>query len=147
EAFTGPFKNGDFDAGLLQGVRTITSEASAVRGQLGGGVPRGAAPPGRRVGVPNRAANPHGGFGLGSLLGIGLLIVGVLFLVRLLGGLFGAGSRGYAGGPGRMGGPGYGPGYGYGGGGGGFLSSVFGGIGGALAGNWLYDQFSGRHHG
>ena len=44
-------------------------------------------------------------------------------------------------------GPGYGgPGYG-GGGGGGFMSSLFGGIGGAMAGNWLYDQFSGRHHG
>jgi uncharacterized protein len=26
------------------------------------------------------------------------------------------------------------------------MSSMFGGIGGALAGNWLYDQFSGRHH-
>ena len=36
---------------------------------------------------------------------------------------------------------------GYGGRGGGFLSSLFGGIGGAMAGNWLYDQFSGRHHG
>jgi len=27
------------------------------------------------------------------------------------------------------------------------MSSLFGGIGGALAGNWLYDQFSGRHGG
>jgi uncharacterized protein len=27
------------------------------------------------------------------------------------------------------------------------MSSLFGGIGGAMAGNWLYDQFSGRHHG
>ena len=27
------------------------------------------------------------------------------------------------------------------------MSSLFGGIGSALAGNWLYDQFSGRHHG
>jgi len=25
------------------------------------------------------------------------------------------------------------------------MSSLFGGIGGAMAGNWLYDQFSGRH--
>src|SRR5262249_60082715 len=76
---------------------------------------------------------------------IGLLIVGGLFLLRLLGGLFGA-NRGY-GAPGMMGRPGYGPGYGGYGGGGGFWSSMFGGIGGALAGNWLYDQFSGRHHG
>ena len=30
--------------------------------------------------------------------------------------------------------------------GGGFFSSVLGGLGGALAGNWLYDQFAGGHH-
>ena len=36
---------------------------------------------------------------------------------------------------------------GYGGRGGGFFSSVLGGLGGALAGNWLYDQFSGGRHG
>ncbi len=34
---------------------------------------------------------------------------------------------------------------GYGGRGGGFFSGMLGGLGGALAGNWLYDQFSGRH--
>jgi uncharacterized protein len=49
-----------------------------------------------------------------------------------------------------MGGPGYGaPGYGapgYGGGGGGFMSGLLGGLGGAVAGNWLYDQFSGGRH-
>ena len=42
---------------------------------------------------------------------------------------------------------GYGGGYGGApAGGGGFMSSMFGGIGGALAGNWLYDQFSGGRH-
>ena len=49
--------------------------------------------------------------------------------------------------PGIGGGPGYfggGGGGGYGGRGGGFLSGMLGGLGGAVAGNWLYDQFSGR---
>ena len=31
----------------------------------------------------------------------------------------------------------------FGGGGGGFFSSLLGGIGGAMAGNWLYDRFFG----
>ena len=96
-----------------------------------------------------------GKFGLGTLLVIGLGIFGVLLLLRVLGGLFNRGA-GY---PAQMGmggmrpgmgpGPGYGgPGYGYGGPrGGGFFSGMLGGLGGALAGNWLYDQFSGRHAG
>ena len=50
-------------------------------------------------------------------------------------------------GQGMGGGPGYYGGAGYGGGRGGFFSSVLGGLGGALAGNWLYDQFSGGRHG
>ena len=33
------------------------------------------------------------------------------------------------------------------GGGGGFFSGLLGGLGGAMAGNWLYDQMSGRHGG
>ena len=141
EAFDASFKKGDFDGGLLQGVKTIGSVVSTARAEL----PAAAPVPvrGRGVPMPNRGAN-QGGFGLGSLLGIGLLIVGVLFFFRLIGSLF-RGGGGYA--PGQMGRPGYGPGYGGGGGGGGFMSSLFGGIGGAMAGNWLYDQFSGRHHG
>ena len=80
--------------------------------------------------VVRPAAN---GFGLGSLLGIGLLIVAVLVGIRLIGSLFGGGRGAYGPGPGGPGmGPGYGggPGYGagYGGrGGGGFFSSILGG--------------------
>ena len=81
------------------------------------------------------------------------MIVAVLVGIRLIGSLFGGGRGAYgpgAGqpgmGPGYGGGPGYGAGYG-GRGGGGFFSSILGGIGGAMAGNWLYDQFSGRHQG
>lgn len=145
------FKKHDFNVGLMQGVEKIKEEVTLAKAENGGVLPRsapvvvrrGGVPPG--AGVPGRVGRPQQGFGLGSLLGIGLAIIAVLFVLRLIGGLFGAGRGGYAG-PGRMGGPGYGaPGYG-GGGGGGFMSSMFGGIGGALAGNWLYDQFSGRHH-
>jgi hypothetical protein len=143
-AFIDEFKRQDFDGGLKQGVETIESEIAQAKAESGG-VLRQAVP---APGVPVRGRPAHqGSFGLGSLLLIGLLILAVLFGIRLLGNLFGGGYRaGYPGpGPRPMGGPGYGgPGSG---GGGGFWSSMFGGIGGALAGNWLYDQFSGRHHG
>ncbi len=99
------------------------------------------------------AGRPRGGTsGVGTLLMIGLGIVAIMFVLRLLGNLFGGGQQqGY--GQGQMGrqGPAWGPGWGGQGygpqRGGGFMSSLFGGIGGAMAGNWLYDQFSGRHHG
>ena len=93
---------------------------------------------------------------MGTFLLIILGIFGVLLVLRLLGGLFGrsagAGYPNQMGGMGMQrpgmgpGGPGYyGGGGGYGGRGGGFLSGMLGGLGGAVAGNWLYDQFSGRH--
>ena len=141
-AFVAGLKNRDFDGALLGGVKSIDSEVSTARAELGGlrqGVPAG------RVGRNGRVVNRGGSFGISSLLGIGLLVFGVLFVVRLLGSLFRGGGMQGAYGPGRTGAGGYSPGYG--GGGGGFMSSMFGGIGGALAGNWLYDQFSGRHHG
>jgi uncharacterized membrane protein YgcG len=149
DAFVEQFKSGDFNAGLNAGVETVAREVAAAQGELGDQLRRAEGP------VPPVARPQAGkGFGLGSLLGIGLLILAVLVGVRLLGSLFGAGRQYQQGpGPGMMGRPGYGPGPGYGGGGygggrgGGFMSSLFGGLGGAMAGNWLYDQFSGRHHG
>jgi uncharacterized protein len=150
-AFDSPFRRGEFDNGLAQGVKALDDEVVAAKVENGGVLKEGAvrqgplhrAPihpmPGHRAG--QRAS------GLSSLLMIGLGILAILFIIRLFSGMAGGGARGYPPGPGgRMGGPGYGaPGYG-GGGGGGFFSSMMGGIGGALAGNWLYDQFSGRHH-
>jgi len=148
-AFTNEFRNGDFGAGLTQGVREIEREAIQAAAENGGMLRQHAPAVGRRVPM-GRPGAAHQSFGLGSLLGIGLGIIAILFILRLIGGALGGGYGGQGrmmGGPGRMmGGPGYG-GPGYGGGGGGFWSSMFGGIGGALAGNWLYDQFSGRHHG
>jgi len=128
--FVDQFKRRDFDAGLRQGVSELATQVaeSGITPRRAGGA------------VPPRGQGQ--GFGVGSLLTIILVIVGVMFVFRLLGSLFqNRGGSGYAGGR-----PGMGPGYGGGGGGGGFMSSLFGGIGGALAGNWLYDQFSGRHH-
>jgi uncharacterized protein len=149
-AFIRGFKTNDFDAGLTQGVETLASEVETAKAENGGVLRSAAGAPAPRGG-PIRGRPRPGGFGVGSLLGIGLAIIAVLFVLRLLGGLMGGGHHGYPGrGPMGMGQPGYGqPGYGapgYGRGGG-FWSSMFGGIGGALAGNWLYDQFSGRHHG
>jgi uncharacterized protein len=149
QAFINSFKKGDFDAGLMDGVQAIMHEVEQARVANGGRLRQAEAPiaPIQRRAVARPRANANG-FGIGSLLGIGLIILAVLIGIRLLGALFGRGQGAYGPGMGRPGmGPGYGgPGYGAPGGGG-FMSSLFGGIGGALAGNWLYDQFSGRHHG
>jgi uncharacterized protein len=134
EAFVeGGLKRRDFDAALLAGVSTIDRELGKAK------VTPANVPPARR-------ANPNGGgFGLGSLLGLGLLVFGALFLFRMLGTLFGGAGQGYGmGRPGAFGQPGYGN---PGGGGGGFMSGLLGGLGGAIAGNWIYDQFRGGSHG
>lgn len=133
-AFSGGFEDKGFDAGLEQGAAEIAAQVSAVgpptqksaRGLPG---PRGPAVPARR--------HEPGGSGMGILLTLGLVVLGVILLSRL----FGRAGRPQHG-PG-MPGPGQ-PGYGMGGGGG-FWSGLFGGLGGAMAGNWLYDQMSGRH--
>ena len=95
----------------------------------------------------------------GTFLLIGLGILAVFIVLRVLGGLFGrSAGAGYPNQMGAMGGPrpGMGPaGPGYYGGarlrGPGrwrrFFSGLLGGLGGAMAGNWLYDQMSGRHGG
>jgi len=158
DSFIEPFKAGDFDGGLARAAEEIAAALPV-------GPPAADQPPKRRLGdaAPAGAQRPEPQFGVGSLFTIALGILAVLFVVRLLGGLFG-GNRagGYPqqmgmggmgrpgmGGPGMggpgMGGPGYGPGYG--GRGGGFFSGLLGGLGGAMAGNWLYNQFSGHHSG
>ena len=157
DAINHEFAKDQFDAGLARGIDKMDSVLSEAKAEAGGSL-RQAAPAGRRAtpvpggGGAALPGKPSSFGGLGMLLTIVLGILAVFIVIRLLGALFSGGNRGgYAnrgmmGGPGGgPGGPGYGPGYG-GGGGGGFMSSMFGGIGGALAGNWLYDQFSGRHH-
>jgi len=149
QAFIEEFKKNDnFDGGLTRAVETIERSLQGASGA----VRAERAPAGVPAPIQHRAAGGKPAAG-GSTMGTFLLIVagifGVLLLLRLLGGLFGRsrmpGQPGMGmGRPGMGGGPGY-AGGGYGGGGGGFMSSLFGGLGGALAGNWLYDQFSGRH--
>jgi uncharacterized protein len=154
EAFVAEFGKRKFDEGLERGVETIEKTLEGHR--------ISSARTGARVGVPApigagaRRGQAGGGSSVFStFLLIGLGILAVLILLRVLGGLFGrAAGGGYPNQMGQMGGPrpGMGPGYyggpGYGGrGGGGFFSGLLGGLGGALAGNWLYDQMSGRHGG
>jgi uncharacterized membrane protein YeaQ/YmgE (transglycosylase-associated protein family) len=155
-AFLAEFKKKDFDGGLLHGVQAIERalEGAAAVGHRAATAPGGLEP----VHQPAGAAKARGGqSAMGTFLLIILGIFGVLLVLRLVGGLFnrsaGTGYPGQMGGMGmprpgmgQGGGPGYG-GPGYGGRGGGFFSGMLGGLGGALAGNWLYDQFSGRHGG
>lgn len=157
DAFTTGFKAGNFDDGLTQGVQAIESAVADSGGLPAGGA---AVPPGpvrgRGRALPGRVPpgpNPGGGSsGLGILVMIGVVILAVMIGLRLLGRLFGGGQH-YQAGPPPMGGRGYGapgygaPGYGGAGRGGGFFSGLLGGLGGAVAGNWLYDQFGNRHSG
>ena len=154
DAFVAEFKSKNFDGGLMRAVQTIESslEGASV-GHKGARAPAAVPLP---IHNPARAGRAGGGQSMmGTFLLIVLGIFGVLLVLRLLGGLFGrSAGAGYPGQMGGMGmprpgmgpgGPGYYGGPGYGGRGGGFFSGMLGGLGGALAGNWLYDQFSGRH--
>jgi uncharacterized protein len=168
QSFTPGFKKSDFDGGLLTATGQIDSTVNSVKTAHGGTIVASAAKP---VGLPgprtnqatrrNPAPVPQqqrqgGGSGMGSLIGIVLAVLALVVVFKVIGAIFGGGRNnnggyqgGMRGGPGYGGGgPGYGgPGYGGGGGGGGgFFSNMMGGIGGAFAGNWLYDQFSGRRH-
>lgn len=136
------FKGGSFDQGILAGMNAIETDFRTT-----------AAAPNRSVvpvsnGAPVTPAEHRssGGF---SFLWLILIVVGVFVVINIIRSLARGASGGYGGGvPGSpgYGGGGYGGGYGAPGmgGGGGFMSSLLGGVGGALAGNWLYDKFSGR---
>src|SRR5262249_46143876 len=136
-------------------VMAIEKSLHGVRVERTTGAARAGAPVPVGPGARRAPARGGGGFMYTFLL-IGLGILAVLIILRMLGGLFGRGA-GYPNQMGGMGGPrpgmgpggpGYYGGPGYGGGrGGGFFSGLLGGLGGALAGNWLYDQMSGRHGG
>ena len=166
DAFLEQFKKQNLDAGLTDGVAKLGSVFADAKAESGGSIRQNSAPNTRRGGAaaPARPAparrNSSGGFSVLTLIIGGLAL---FFLFRIIGAVFRAmrgGNQQYGGGPmmGNRGGyPGGGPGYGGGGygpgyggapaGGGGFMSSLFGGIGGAMAGNWLYDRMSGNQHG
>jgi len=69
-----------------------------------------------------------------GILVVLMVVVGGIFVMSMIGRMFGGGGQSQ-GGYGATGG---------GGGGGGFMQGLAGGIFGAMAGNWIYDQFSGH---
>jgi hypothetical protein len=77
-----------------------------------------------------------------TLLKWGAIFLGIVVLIRLLKAMFSPGGSPY--GPGSGLGAGGGAGLGGPGGGGGFFRSLMGGLFGAAAGMWIYDQFFGH---
>ena len=161
DAFLAQFKQESFNDGLTQGVAKLGAVLTDAKAESGGTIRQQNAPNVRRgvgAAAPGRPAparrNAAGGFPIMGLIVGGLVL---FFLFRIIGSIFrGRQANQYGGGqmmggrggyPGQ-GGPGYGGGYGGApAGGGGFMSSLFGGIGGAMAGNWLYDKMSGHNQG
>jgi uncharacterized protein len=144
------FKSKNYDRGLIQALETIRSRAG--RGLNVAAAPGASSGKLRTPGAPasapaNRQANSPlmgmGGWlcmGMGALLAVVLLVNIVSALFRRNGGMTPAGAGGAYGGPG-----GYGPGgYGGYGGGGSIFGGMLSGLGGALLGNWIYDQWGGR---
>jgi uncharacterized protein len=122
--FQSSFRDDKFDEGLLAAVGFVER---TLRSNLQSGANRQPSP-----------AGASSSLSFGSLLVIGLFVVGgfmlISFVIRLIRGGAG-GSRGGLAGAGGM------PGMG----GGGFFPGLLGGIGGAIAGSWLYDQFMGNN--
>ena len=149
EAFLEGFKKKNFDGGLM---RARPGDRAIAGGRVGPDTRRHRAP---APVIHHRAAAEEAEAGR-STMGTFLLIIagifGVLLVLRLLGGLFGrSGGAGLCpAGAWECDGPGWAaarattagrlwrPGRR-------ILLGLLGGLGGALAGNWLYDQFSGRH--
>ncbi len=121
------FREEKYDEGLTAAVALVDR---TVRSHLNGAAPVGATRP-----VASAAPVASGGAaGQVNVMKWVFIIGGVLvavFLVRMFAGGMGGGGGGGLSGSGGMGG------------GGGFFSSLLGGIGGAMAGNWLYDRFTG----
>jgi len=147
ETLAASLKAKDFDKALLDGVAQLsktveglspvkpgTSLATHERKQGHTNAPAAS----NRIPINRNSSTGPTQSSWSGVLMILMFVVGGVLLISLLGRLFGGGGRGSAGG--NFGRPGYG-----GGGGGGFMSGLTGGIFGAVAGNWLYDQFSGHH--
>lgn len=116
-------RNKQNDQALLEGVRFVQATLRAHLPE------RGRAP---ATAIRSTHSSPTHWI-LAAVLGL----VAVWVVMRILGALFAGGGGGGGGYPGGAMAPG-------GGGGGGFLSNMLGGMFGAAAGMWMYDQFSGR---
>jgi len=141
------FRRKEYDEGLLAAVKDVRSVLAIAPASGRAVVP----PTNRNLPAPHRPAPPAGPGGAVSGSGIRWLAIGLVVLlgIGILSAIMRAASSNQPrpvgpgfGGPGGMGAP-YGGYGGYGTGGGGFFSSLMGGLFGAAAGNWLYDQFSG----
>ena len=132
------FREEKYDEGLKEAVAMVDR---TVRGHLNGALASSVAassggtrnvnsttPTAPRVVAQENSGQPN--FMKWAFIIGGVLVA--VFLVRMLSGAIGGGGGGGLSG-GGMGGMG----------GGGFFSSLLGGIGGAMAGNWLYDRFTG----
>lgn len=139
QAILNEFRHGNFDQGILTGVSMIEDAFRAAGPATTSGPPMSSAP-------LRATAERHQGGGI-SWTTIIIIAIAAYFLFSIIRsiGQRAMGGGGYGGGV-APGAPGYG-GPGFGGGGGGFMSSLLGGLGGAMVGNWLYDKFSGREGG
>jgi len=142
------FRAGNFDGGLQNGVLLIENMYLSH-------LPAGRSAYGAPIAAPHApVSNSAGGFSMGWIFLVLIVIVGLLVLRAIFRAIFaprvtgpygpsgGMGGPAYGPGPG-YGGPGYGPGYGYGsgfGGGGSFWSGLLGGLGGAWLGNEMFGQ-------
>lgn len=154
DAMMSAFREKDYDRGLISALETIRSRAQ--RGlQVAAAPPLGSGSkmrtPPAPAGTPATGAADSPLFGIGGWLcmGVGALVV-MMLLVSIVSALFRrngmtpAGAGGPGGYPGQGGYMGQGGNSGGGGWGGGMLGGALSGLGGALLGNWVYDQFSGR---
>ena len=148
ELFLSGFKAKEYDKTLAEGLAQLTTifeglkhapQAEAIDLELPikkpAARPAQAAPHVPLQRAPQRAAQ---GANWGNIVFVAAMVIGGIFLFSAVMRMFGGGRN-----PGPGGAGGYG-GYG-GGGGGGFMSGLTGGIFGAVAGNWLYNQFSDHH--
>ena len=126
------FKAGDKDQGLYEATAYVVDRLKNST------VPAKTATP--AAGEPARNQRGGSNVSLGGLICFGLLAAGVVWLIFGVIRALTQPRGGY--GPGGYGGGGYGGG-GYGGGGGGFMSGMMGGLFGAVAGNYLYNNFMG----
>lgn len=118
------FKEKEYDRGLKDALDSIRASADRK-------LRAAAAMPGKTPNEPPASAFPAWAgwlcLGIGGLVAIGAILLVVSSLFRGTGGAAAPG--------------GYGGGFG---GGGGILGGLLSGFGGALLGNWMYDQWSGR---
>ncbi len=149
ETLLSGFKAKDYDGALGDTLAQIKTAFAGLQARAGRSAAAPATASHPRHMEPN-VQQPAGSSGYGGVLFVLAIVVGGIFLVSLISRMFSRSSGGSqpggyppGGPPPPYGPPAYGGGYG-GGGGGGFMRGLAGGIFGAMAGNWMYDQFSGR---